>query len=219
MFLCSLIFAVGTYTESHTCYKLPYIAAHDTIRFRLSHHVNRRFWQYCPLRFPELSLASFSFPLPAGSASGVASEISTAQHSELVARVCVCPNGNCRVSYEMPDKLLCCLGEAIEHGGSDSHVVIPRSALVHLSRPALTPFGMSESKTSYRKFLEFCKNDFYCRQMFTQSVLILDFLLSIPLVTRADRVSIVSALGSTITTPKRYELSTPGIEPGFAVIQ
>lgn len=25
----------------------------------------------------------------------------------------------------MPDKLLCCLGEAIEHGGSDSHVVIP----------------------------------------------------------------------------------------------
>lgn len=33
----------------------------------------------------------------------------------------------------------------------------PRSAL---SQPALTPFGMSESKTSYRKFLEFCKNDF-----------------------------------------------------------
>lgn len=50
-------------------------------------------------------------------------------------------------------------------------------------------------------------------------MLIPDFLLSIPLIIGADRVSITSALGSTTTTAKRYQLSTPGIEPGFAVIQ
>lgn len=40
----------------------------------------------------------------------------------------------------------------------------PRSALARFSQPALTPFGMSESKTSYRIFLEFCKNDFTSSQ-------------------------------------------------------
>jgi hypothetical protein len=43
----------------------------------------------------------------------------------------------------------------------------PRSALARLSQPALTPFGMSESKTSYGIFLEFCKNDFTSSQVYS----------------------------------------------------
>ncbi|UKZ62027.1 uncharacterized protein TrAtP1_003288 [Trichoderma atroviride] len=67
----------------------------------------------------------------------------------------------------------------------------PRSALTRFRQPALTPFGMSESKTSYSKFLEFCKNDFTSSQVYS-ILLILGFLLSMMLVVGADRLHSLS---------------------------
>jgi hypothetical protein len=141
------------------------LAAHDMIRFRLSHHVNRRFGQCCPLHFPELPLASFSPPVAGRIRLRRSLRIQHRFSIPSLSLVCVsAPIG----TAEFCTKCRLNVGEAIEQGGSDSYVVIPRSALARLSHSVRTPFGMSESKTSNRKSLEFCENDFSACQRFIQ---------------------------------------------------